>query len=181
VAGAEKYRATIVIELSSSLQLGPEFAGLSRPTTIGGVEFDIHLPDFDTSTSNFSVRLPDGVGQDWISFFRERDSEYERGWPFGSVRSWSGDGPAILEFLSHRLIALPTRPVKISELDRVKSSIDGWAKLVEEWVEVGARADLHKDLITVADVQGNSGFVQLDRSDPPRLYVAFAGMTSKRR
>jgi hypothetical protein len=165
LAGQEKDRATIIVELSASLQLGPEFAGLSRPATIGGVEFDILLPDFDTGTSGFPVKLPPGVREDWIPFFRGRDPDYERGWPFGSVRSWSGDGPAILEFLAHRLFALPKGPVGLSELDEVRSSVDGWARLVEEWVEVGARTDLHRDVIKVADVEGQTGFIQLDRGD----------------
>ncbi|HEX5593424.1 MAG TPA: hypothetical protein VFX35_08760 [Solirubrobacterales bacterium] len=153
------YKAEAAIELSAPLWLGSEFLGLLKAARIGGVDLHVVLPGFERKAGGETV-LPSRAQFDWIGFFREREQDDDRDWPFGGVAKWQKG--EVVEFSAHRLLAMPRHRVTPAEARKLKLDVDGWVSLLETWIDVIARVDQRKRTIKVVH-QGNSAVVWLDR------------------
>lgn len=160
---AKTYRAEAIIELSAPLLLGPEFMGLLRPATIGGIEAHVVVPSFGRGIVQTETTIHPRAQVDWLDFFRRRNSEDDRDWPFGGVSRWEKGGRGgVGEFSVHRLLVLPRRALTLREGRKLKAAVDDWVGLFELWVEVVARVDLHRRHVWI-ERQGRSAVVWLDR------------------
>lgn len=160
---ATTYNAEAAIQLSAPLWLGPEFLGLLKPAKIGGLDVHIVLPDFERDIVGETV-LHSRSRYDWIGFYAGRDRDDDRDWPFGGVAKWKQD--EVVEFTAHRLLALPRHRVTLAKARKFKAAVDDWVELLELWIEVVAREDLHREQIKV-ERQGQSAAVWLDRGTEP--------------
>jgi hypothetical protein len=171
----EKFLVEVAIDLPSGFQLDAAFLGLVRPATIGGVAVDIVLPDFEPDCDGypFGPKLDARASADWVGHFDTRDPEEERKWPFGSVtqtrRAESGkeEEDTIEAFLTGRLLALPTAEITLADARSLKRAADDWTRLVETWLEVVSRQDLHEKFI-VEHRSGRTALVWIDRGNNPR-------------
>ena len=160
---ANTYRAEAVIDLPAALYLGSAFLGLLKPAVIGGVDVHIVLPDF--SRSGAETVLHSRARVDWVSSFEAKDSEDDPKWPFGQVSGWGAER----EFSATRLLVLPRDSLTLREARNLHSAAEDWSQLLETWIEVVAREDLHKERIRV-DKSGQSVYVWVDRGkDPGKL------------
>jgi hypothetical protein len=136
---------------------------LLKPATIGGIGAHIVLPSFRRGIVQTDTTLHPRAQVDWLDFFRRRNSEDDRDWPFGGVSRWEKGGRGgVGEFSVHRLLVLPKRALTLREGRKLKASVDDWVGLFELWVEVVARADLHRRHVWI-ERQGRSAVVWLDR------------------
>jgi hypothetical protein len=170
----KKFLVEVAIDLPAGFQLDAAFLGLVKPATIGGVAVDIVLPDFEPDSDGypFGPKLDARASADWVGHFDTRDPEGERKWPFGSVtqtrRAESGKEEDTIEaFLTARLLALPTAEITLSDARRLKRAADEWTRLLETWLEVVSRQDLHEKFI-VEHQTGRTAFVWIDRGNNPR-------------
>jgi hypothetical protein len=162
---AKTYRAEAAIELSVPLFLGSEFSGLLKPATIGGIQVHVVLPGFRRGLVQVDTTLHPRAQVDWLDFFKRRNSEDDRDWPFGGVSRWEEGGRGgVGEFSVHRLLVLPKRKLTIREGRKLKAAVDDWVGLFELWVEVVTRADLHRRHVWI-EHQGRSAVVWLDRGE----------------
>jgi hypothetical protein len=136
--------------------------GLLKPARIGGVDVHIVLPDFERNFVGRTV-LHSRSRYDWLGFFAG-DRDDDRDLPSGGVAKWRQD--EIAEFTAHRLLALPRHRVKLANARKFKAAVDDWVELLELWIEVVAREDLHREQIKV-ERQGQSALVWLDRGKEP--------------
>jgi len=161
-----KFPAEMAIELPAGLHLDASFLGLVKPATIGGLPVDIVLPDYvregDGPAGGF-VGVVDGRARvDWAALLVKEDI-WERLWPFGSPNAWKGD--EVKEFYAIRLLALPIGAVTLEEARDFQLSVDGWVRLLELWIEVFSREDLHRNRIRV-DRHGKLASIWIDQGEP---------------
>jgi len=164
-AKAKTYPAEAVITLSAPLWLGPEFNGLLKSGQIAGVDVHIVLPKFGQPSDEFDTILHPRALVNWVASLRERKDDDDWEWPFGGVARWGPQGQ-VEEFSAHRLLVLPKDKLTLAEARRLKMAADDWAELLERWIEVVAREDLHRDHVKV-DRRGSSAFVWIDRDRKP--------------
>jgi hypothetical protein len=159
------YQAEAVIELSAPLLLGSQFLGLLKPASIGGVEVHVVLPRFRREAIQVGTVLHQRARVDWLGFFKERNPEDDRNWPFGGVSRWEKGGRSgVGEFSAHRLLVMPKNPLTLPEARKSKAAVDDWVELFEMWIEVVACEDLHRRRVWV-ERQGRSALVWLDRGE----------------
>jgi hypothetical protein len=158
------YPLEAVTELPASLPFGPEFLGLLRPAVIGGVAVHVALPNFTFDGNSFSTTLHPRAQAEWVGYY-EKDPEGDSRWPFGSVSAWNPAkaGGGIEQFWVSRLLILSKERVTLSEARKLLHAIDGWVQLLETWIEVFARVDLHWRGVDVEHQYGASSYVWLYR------------------
>jgi hypothetical protein len=157
---AKTYRAEAVIDLPAALLLSADFLGLLKPAEIGGVEVHIVLPGFNKSGTETVLHPRAKV--DWIGSLGTRASEDDPKWPFGRVFGWGAER----EFSVTRLLVLPKKRLTSREARNLHHAANDWVQLLETWIEVVAREDLHQELIKVRKL-GQSAYVWLDRGKNP--------------
>lgn len=163
------YRAEAVIDLPAALLLGSDFLGLLKPAVIGGVEVHVVLPNFNKSGTETVLHRRSRV--DWVGSLKAKDSkgdprwpfeQDDRGWPFGRAFGWGAER----EFSVTRLLVLPKKQLTFQEARRLHDAAADWVQLLETWIEVVTREDLHREMVTV-DKPAQSAYVWLDRGKSP--------------
>jgi hypothetical protein len=146
------FQLEAVTDLKSGLLFGPEFLGLSRPATIGGVDVRVRIPAFEFINGEneaFRPRLPAAAKIDWVSHFTQAPhSEWH---PFGKVTSWHPKKPngGISEFNVNRLFFLSVAKATEAEAQKFLHGVDGWRDLLELWIEVVAKVDQQRSGVDV--------------------------------
>jgi hypothetical protein len=161
VSEPKTYTAEAVIDLPAPLLLGPEFLGLLKPAVVGGVEVHVVLPDFKVGETGFETVLHPRARVDWLGSFAKKESEDDRESPFGGVTSWQGTGK-VLQFSATRLLVLPRSRVTRRSARSLHRAADDWVQLLEMWIEVVAREDLHQERVRVEN-PGRSAYVWLSK------------------
>jgi hypothetical protein len=156
---AKTYRAEAVVELPTSVPLGPAFLGLLKPAVIGGAQVHVVLPDFDASGKTL---LHKRSQPNWVAAFKEKKGEDDPEQPFGQVYGWGEER----ELTAKRLLILPKERLTQRQASELAHAAEPWAELLHTWIEVVTREDLHQGVIS-SDEQGGKAFAWIDKGKGP--------------
>jgi hypothetical protein len=143
-----------VIDLPAPLVLPGDLLGLLRPAFIGGIDVHVVLPNFKAGKTVLHPRAK----VDWVSSFAQKRDEDDRGWPFGRAFGAGAGREASVT----RLLVLPKNPITSRQARKMHMEAENWVQLLELWIEVIARTDLHRERVTV-ERTGQSAYVWVDR------------------
>lgn len=169
------YSLEAVTKLKASLPLGPDFLGMARPATIGGINVSVILPHFSFNKPTSALRdgsfepffpphlkrVPD-IKIDWIEHYAQL-SETEQDL-VGRVTKWNprkSDGGIEL-FHAARVAMFSKNKITKAQGQKLLHETDVWKALLNLWVEVVSKTDLSESGVE-ANQHGQETDIVLNR------------------